>query len=136
MAREAKKALTSEAFGKFLRWLSADDELAVREYQSIRRRLVRYFIHRGCADPDELFDKTVDILVGRIEACGEVISPLAYCYGVARNVWRENARERRPVPLNENMVSIVSPNFEYREHELKCLEHCMGQLSPSDRDAV
>jgi hypothetical protein len=34
------------------------------------------------------------------------------------------------------MVSIVSPNFEDREEELKCLEHCMGQLSPSDRDAV
>jgi len=29
----SKRALTPEAFGKFLRWLSEDDELAVREYQ-------------------------------------------------------------------------------------------------------
>jgi len=65
VARGAKKALTPDAFGKFLRWLSQNDEEAVREYQSIRMRLVRYFVHKGCPDPDDLFDRTIDVLVGR-----------------------------------------------------------------------
>src|SRR5215813_12121813 len=62
--RPGKRAITAESFGKFLRWLSKDDERAVREYQVIRMKLVRYFVHKGCSDPDELFDKTVDVVVG------------------------------------------------------------------------
>src|SRR5450631_1666275 len=84
-AREAKRTLTPELFGRCLRWLSSNDELAVREYQAIRSKLVRYFTHKGCADPDELFDETVDIVIRKIETCAEFPAPLAYCYGVARN---------------------------------------------------
>jgi len=94
VARGAKKALTPEAFGKFLRWLSQNDEEAVREYQSIRMRLVRYFVHKGCPDPDDLLDKTIDVVVGRIDECGDCPSPAAYCFGVAKNIWRQDLRER------------------------------------------
>src|SRR5438128_12690876 len=97
--RGARRALTAEGFGKFLRWLSENDELAVREYQSIRMKLVRYFIHKGCSDPDDLFDKTVDVVVGKIDTCGECPSPLAYCYGVAKNIWRQDLRERKSATL-------------------------------------
>jgi hypothetical protein len=84
MVRGVKKALTAEAFGKFLRWLSPNDESAVQEYQSIRLRLVRYFVHKGCSDPDDLFDKTIDVVVGKIEGGGEYPNPAAFCFGVAR----------------------------------------------------
>ena len=135
-APEDKRALTPEAFGKFLRWLSEDDELAVREYQSIRKKLVRYFIHKGCSDPDELFDETVDIVVGKIEACAECPSPLNYCYGVAKNVWRQDVRGRKSIPLDKDIVSPEHSDPEIHEHELRCLEHCMEQLAPSDRDVI
>jgi DNA-directed RNA polymerase specialized sigma24 family protein len=135
-ARGGKWALTPEAFGKFLRWLSPDDELAVREYQSIRKKLVRFFIHKGCSDPDALFDETIDIVVRKIDACVECPSPLAYCYGVAKNVWRKNVREHKPVALDEDLGSPEYPEPEIREHELKCLERCVDQLSPTDRDVV
>ena len=134
--RQAKRALTAEAFGKFLRWLSQDDERGVREYQSIRIKLVRYFVHKGCCDPDELFDKTVDIVVGKIDTCGECSSPLAYCYGVAKNIWREDLRKRKSAPLNEDIAMPVYPDTQLHEQELKCLERCMDKLSPSDRDIV
>ncbi len=135
-ARGGKRELTPEAFGKFLRWLSEDDELAVREYQSIRKKLVRYFIHKGCTDPDELFDETVDIVVGKIETCAECPSPLNYCYGVAKNVWRQDVRKRKSIALDEDIVSPEHPDAEIHEHELKCLERCMEQLTPGDRDVV
>jgi DNA-directed RNA polymerase specialized sigma24 family protein len=135
-AREAKRALTPEAFGKFLRWLSEDDEVAVREYQSIRTKLVRYFIHKGCADPDDLFDKTVDIVVGKIESCAECPSPLAYCYGVAKNVWHQDTRERRSVTMDDDFASPDYPDQKMRELELKCLDLCLDQLLPGERDIV
>src|SRR5215510_7215906 len=135
-AQEEKRKLTAEAFGKFLRWLSENDELAVREYQRIREKLIRFFIHKGCIDADDLFDKTVDIVVGKIELCTEYPNPLAYCYGVARNVWYQDTRERKSVPLEVDVPSPEHPDPKVHEQELQCLERCLDQLSPGDRDIV
>ena len=135
-AREAKRALTPDGFGRFLRWLSDDDELAVLEYQTIRRKLVRYFVHKGCSDPDELFDQTVDIVIRKIEVCAEYPSPLAYCYGVARNVWHEDTRERKSVPLEVDVASPEHQDPNAYELELQCLDRCLARLSPGDRDVV
>jgi len=139
VARGAKKALTPDAFGKFLRWLSQNDEEAVREYQSIRMRLVRYFVHKGCPDPDDLFDRTIDVVVGKIDECGDCPSLPAYCFGVAKNIWRQDLRERnlaQSVDPEENMALPAHPEPSFSEQELKCLEHCVEQLSPSDREIV
>jgi len=45
------------------------DALAVKEYQVIRNKLIEYFVHKGRSDADELFDRVVDIVVGKIETC-------------------------------------------------------------------
>jgi DNA-directed RNA polymerase specialized sigma24 family protein len=134
--RGASRALTAETFGNFLRWLSENDETAVREYQSVRAKLVRYFAHKGCSDPDDLFDKTVDVVVGKIETLREHPSPLAYCFGVAKNIWRQDLRQRKPASLEENMALPIHPEPEIHEQELKCLEQCVDKLSPGDRDVV
>jgi len=137
MAPQAtSRALTAEAFGKFLRRLSENDETAVREYQSIRTKLVRYFIHKGCSDPDDLFDKTVDVVVGKIDTLREHPSPLAYCFGVAKNIWRQDLRQRKPASLEQNMALPIYPNPQIHEQELKCLERCLDQLSASDRNVI
>lgn len=99
-AQQEKRTLTPEAFGKFLRWLSEDDDLAVREYQQIRTKLIRFFVHKGCMDADSLFDKTVDIVIAKIDSCEQYATPLAYCYGVARNVWYQDTRERKTTVIN------------------------------------
>src|SRR5215831_440119 len=135
-AQEGKRTLTPEAFGRFLRWLSADDELAVREYQRIRTKLTGFFIHKGCTDADDLFDKTVDIVVGKIESCGQYSNPLAYCYGVARNVWYQDTRERKPVAIAVDVASLEHSDSTVRELELQCLERCLTQLPPGDREVI
>jgi len=133
-ARRVQRSLTAEAFGKFLRWLSDDDEQAVQEYQAIRRKLVRYFVHKGCEDPDSLFDETVDIIVGKIDSCGEVVSPLAYCYGVAKNVCRQSQHARRTFSAVQD---FASPELEdSREEELRCLEQCVEGLPQDQREVV
>ena len=135
-SRGTKKAITPEAFGRFLRWLSDDDEQAVRQYQLIRRKLVRYFIQKSCADPDGLFDETVDIVVGKIDACAEITNPLAYCYGVAKNVWYQDMRRYKSVALDRDLASSEQPDWGSHERELQCLEHCVDRLPPSDRETI
>ena len=133
---EAKRPLTPEAFGKFLRWLSVEDESAIEVYQSIRGRLLKYFSRKACVDPAALFDQTIDIVVGKIEAGEKILSPLAYCYGVAKNVWRQDRRKRRPVPIDRELRSPETPDSRASEQELECLERCVNRLSPSDRDVI
>ena len=135
-AQGEKRTLTPEAFGKFLRWLSEDDERAVREYQRIRMKLISFFIHKGCIDADDLFDKTVDIVVAKIESCSQYSNPLAYCYGVARNIWYQDTRERKPIAINVEITPLEHPDPKVREQELQCLERCLSQLSLADRDIV
>jgi DNA-directed RNA polymerase specialized sigma24 family protein len=135
-ARGASRTLTAEAFGKFLRWLSENDERAVLEYHSLRTKLVRYFIHKGCSDPDDLFDKTIDVVAKKIDTLREHSSPLAYCFGVAKNVWRQDLRQRKPASLEENVAVPTYTDPQIHEQELKCLERCMDKLSPGDRDVV
>ena len=134
--REARRPLTPEAFGKFFRWLSDDDESAVEAYQSIRRRLVRYFTQKACPDPDELFDETIDIVVGKIEAGEVVVNRVAYCYGVAKNVCRQDRRKRRLVTIDRDLVSPEHQEPQVSEQALQCLESCVNQLSPGDRDVI
>lgn len=134
--RAAKRTISPEGFGRFLRWLSSDDEQAVREYQLIRRRLVSFFIHRGCTNSDELFDETVDIVITKIDTGAEIVNPLAYCYGVARNVLRTSARRRKPVSMDRDFVSPQALDTETRERELECLESCVSRLSADDRQIV
>lgn len=135
-AQKGLRPLSAEAFGKFLRWLSDDDEQAVMEYQAIRRRLVRYFINKGCTEADDLFDETVDIVLGKIDSGEEIVSPLAYCYGVARNVWRQWVRRHRTVPVTRDFVSLEPEDSNAGEQELRCLEHCVSQLPQEERDVV
>lgn len=128
--------LTPEAFGRFLHWLSADDRQAASEYLSVRKKLVRFFVHKGCEDPDALFDETVDIVVGKIEECIDCTNPVGYCYGVARNVWRKHMREFKPTePIEVDPPSLPQAGQE-KEQEFRCLDRCVDKLSPEDREIV
>ena len=134
--QKAKRQLTPEAFGRFLRWLSEDDGTAVEAYQSIRGRLVGYFSRKGCTDPHALFDETIDIVIGKLEAGEEILSPLAYCYGVAKNVWRQDHRKRTPVPIDRELRAPEPQDTRASEQELECLERCVSRLSPVDRVVI
>jgi len=91
---------------------------------------------KGCDDPDELFDETIDIVIGKVEAGEQVFRPIAYCYGVAKNVWRQNMRRWKSVTIEGDLVSPEHQESGASEQELQCLERCVSQLSPGDRDVI
>lgn len=125
--------LTKESFDALLAWLDSDPETAARKYELIRSRLIKIFVCRGCYEPEDLADVTIDRVARKL---GEIRStfagePIRYFYGVANKVHLEYLR-RKPPPI----PPPSSMNTEEIEREYNCLERCMQRLTPGNRELV
>jgi DNA-directed RNA polymerase specialized sigma24 family protein len=122
--------LSQEAFDQLLDWLDSDREQAGIKYEEIRRRLIKIFIGRGCADPEDLADETINRVTSKLDEI-EIESKSdrpRYFYGVANKVLMEYLRRKPPQP------PPLPPSDSIRiEHEYRCLEECIGQLSEDNR---
>jgi DNA-directed RNA polymerase specialized sigma24 family protein len=60
---------------------------------------------------------------------------MAYCYGVAKNVYRESLRgERRRAELDEAALAAPEPEEPGLTHE--CLDRCLAELPDEGRDLI
>lgn len=126
--------LTQEAFDSLLVWLNPDREQAGSRYEQIRLRLIKIFVCRGCGEPEELADETINRVIRRLPEIKEGYEgdPALYFYGVAQNVHLEYTRRKR-VPAD--LPAKLEP-CEESEQEYECLERCMQNLSPQNRELV
>jgi DNA-directed RNA polymerase specialized sigma24 family protein len=126
--------LTQAAFDSLLDWLDADREQAGRKYEQIRQRLIKIFTCRGRPDADELADETINRVTLKAQELAKeyVGDPSLYFYGVAQKVYLESLRKHRP-PV---FVPPPAPQSEEVEEEYDCLESCVGQLPPGNRELV
>lgn len=140
----ADPAITQAAFDRLLRELDPDREQAGLKYEAIRRKLTNLYRWRGCTNPDEYVDITIDRVTRRIQEGAEITArdPYLYFHGVALNVLREHWKKiekhnttglddlaRSEVP-SENPVARQEEESERQEQEtrLDCLNHCVGGL--------
>ena len=131
---KVKKELTREKFESFLKWLSPDVDRAGEVYESLRFRLCTFFSQRRCRFADELADETINRVIQRISE-EEIENKLAYCYGVAKNVFRESLRkERNHLDVDEVIVAAKSP--EEPSFSRECLDKCLAELSPESRSLI
>jgi RNA polymerase sigma factor (sigma-70 family) len=129
--QKTDRALTPEEFNGFLVWLDPEPERAGEEYERLRFRLCTFFGLRQCTFADDLADETINRVI--IKARTEKIeNKLAYCYGVARNVYREWLREQRP-HLDINDVTIATRAPEEPSFSSECLDKCLEELPPEIR---
>lgn len=131
---KVKKEVTREKFASFLDWLSPEGERAGEEYERLRFRLCTFFSQRRCAFPEELTDETINRVILKI---GEenIENKFAYCYGVARNVYRESLRkERNHLDLDEVIVAAPPPVEQSFSGE--CLDKCLGELPPESSNLI
>ena len=150
---ERKKdwALTQGAFRRLLGWLDEDGDSNGETYMETRRRLVSYFDRKNCLTPDELADETLNRVSRRLEEEGSITgaTPAHYCYIVAKYVFLEYQRrsDRGQLSLDElsnPRHSIPSPAelsaleeaAESRENRLDCLERCLQNLEPDNRELI
>jgi len=141
--------LTQRGFTRLLAWLDDGVDSRGERYLEIRRRLVAYFDRRNCPGAEELADETLN-RIGRTLDQDIVIAtrpPARYCYVVARFVLLEEFRRaRRYVPIDERRTSdtprphglriVESSGAAVQEQRLDCLDTCLQQLKPEQRDLI
>ena len=125
----SKDPLTEEAFNKLLAWLNPDRAEAAETYNKIQVRLIKIFSANGCGDPEKLTNKAFDRILSKIDWLIEnyVGDPLHYFCAVARNIVKEDYRER----IATKSIPPVTPAEEDQESErlYECLDQCMEKLS-------
>jgi DNA-directed RNA polymerase specialized sigma24 family protein len=125
--------LFQESFDALLDWLAPQRDDAGQRYEEIRTRLIKIFTCRGCHEPEELADETINRVTERLpEIRGQYRGDRAkYFYGVANKVHLEYRRRKQPVA--EIMPTVDS---EETEVQFKCLEQCLDRLTAENRNLV
>jgi DNA-directed RNA polymerase specialized sigma24 family protein len=145
-----ERGITPLAFNRLLAWLDDGVESHGERYLEMRRRLVAYFDRRNRLSADELADETLNRIGRTLEKAGTitVTPPARYCYVVARFVLLEDfRRDQLHVRLDEPRgawasVARVRCDFEpdeaftIQEERLDCLDYCLQQLKPDQRELV
>jgi DNA-directed RNA polymerase specialized sigma24 family protein len=131
---KTNREVTRERFASFLDWLSPDRERAGEEYERLRFRLCTFFSQRRCSFADELADETINRVI--LKASEERIeNKIAYCYGVAKNVFRESLRkERTHLAIDEIQIAATGP--EEQSFSRECLDKCLEKLAPDSRNLL
>jgi DNA-directed RNA polymerase specialized sigma24 family protein len=135
---KSNRELTETELSNLLSWLNPDRDQAGNKYELIRRGLVKIFTRRGCFEAEELADETINRVAVKAESLRREYTgePAHYFFGVAKKVCLEYQR-KSPSFVSLNLHSLELHMADPSE-ELKfaCLDHCMQQLSPAEREIV
>lgn len=129
------QTITPESFEALLSWLGATRDEGARKYETIRGRLIGIFIKKGCTDPEDLADTTINRVIGKVESIRTdyVGDPANYFCGVARIVYLEWLR-RKEITLET--TPITAPLDIELKHTRECLHKCLSELAAPQRELV
>jgi len=116
--------------------LDPDIAIASRNYQQLRRKLVKLFEWRGAWTAEDLADETLTRVARRLGEGAPVdgdVEPFAR--GVARLVFLEFLREQE---RDQRMRATPAPppSAQLDEADLDCLDRCLQKLDASNRDTI
>ena len=131
---KTNREVTRERFANFLDWLSPDRNRAGEEYERLRFRLCTFFSQRQCSFADELADETLNRIILK-SAEEKIENKIAYCYGVAKNVFRESLRKERS-HLDIDELDLVAKAPDEPSFSRECLDKCLERLSPASRNLL
>src|SRR5579884_3158673 len=145
-------AITQAAFDRLLQHLDADREQAGIKYEAIRGKLTNLFRWRGCTNPYEYVDLTIDRVTRKLQEGAEIHArdPYLYFHGVALNVLREHWKkvEKHGATALEELPASQSPvenpearreqesDLLERELRLDCLNSCVQGLPRQQLEIV
>lgn len=122
-----------------LAWLDSDRELAGQKYEEIRSGLIKIFVCQGCADPEGLADETINRVIRKVPeiALRYVGNPALYFSCVARYILLEyKSRMTQLRILTPDPPSQIEEADEDFEQEYQCLDRCIEQLTPANRELI
>jgi DNA-directed RNA polymerase specialized sigma24 family protein len=104
-------------------------------YPTLRQKLELFFRHRGCAgsDVDDLVSESVMRVLTKTGEGVTVREPMAYAFGVAKNILHEfrSRPERAELDIDDIAETIAFTNSEAEDRELqyRCYSQCFERLS-------
>jgi len=128
-------SISQDHFDRLLQWLDADREKAGIRYESIRKRLIKIFVCRGSAIPEELADLTINRVARKLPEIQATYTgdPAHYFCGVASNIFREWLRADKAPAIAPPRPAATD---EDDEKDYACLEMCVGKLPELERGLV
>jgi DNA-directed RNA polymerase specialized sigma24 family protein len=126
--------VSQASFDRLLSLLDSDRERAGERYELIRQKLTKFFQWRGCSEPEEYADRTIDRVARKVGEGAEIRSSEAYAFfhGVAVNVLREYWKEAQKAPkasLEKEVPLVRDTAIESdQERKLSCLDGCVQSL--------
>jgi hypothetical protein len=127
--------ITSELFEMLLAWLGPTREEGGKKFEAIRNRLIKIFLKRGCSDPENLADKTLNRVALKLPEIKDTYTgdPLWYFIAVARMVRLEALRVKEiSYDFVPDQVTVNCSPDAARE----CLQECLGLLPVDDSDLL
>lgn len=127
--------LTREAFERLLQRLDPDRQSAAEAFRDLQSKLVLFFTYNRCKTPDRWADVAMDRVAKRLAEEQSVPEINPFAYGVARLVLLEAQREEQRE--RELLGTSAQPaTAGHDEDGLECLDRCIGQLSPENRNLI
>ena len=133
------KDLTSEAFTKLLKALSADEAEAARLYTKLHESLVNFFELKGLAAPDKAADETIDRIPERINQNTKNEDDIRFiAFSVAKFVFLEKLRsEQRRIHADEKFYGKTGTAGEFFEKdEFEPLRECFEKLYKDEKELL
>lgn len=129
--------LERSAFATLLGALHRDPAAASREYERLRRRLIRFFSLHGVARPEEATDEAFNRLAKRLSEGEEVRKAESYLAGIARLLLlevRQRSQREREAMLRLAGAEDSGPGDD--ERMLQVLERCLLELPEESRELL
>ena len=132
--------MTSQELEALLHFLDPDRDRAALRYETLRRRLVRFFQWKGCLEAEELADEVFD-RVGRRLGRGDDLGSgdhARFLQGVARRVFLEEnrARAKKPALLESGHHPTVPPEEQDSGPQADALLACLETLKPQEQELI
>src|SRR5258708_3385309 len=131
-------------FEILLRLLDKDRDRAAEKYESVRRKLIKFFEWNSCFPAEDLADETFDRVEKRIGEV-EMRDVIGFTWGVAKNVRHEaHKRAGRNLPISdlsgdESSLADAHDNEKSihqkmeQERRIKCLHLCLQRMPERSR---
>lgn len=136
------RTLLQEHFDALLSLFSENREEAGKAYESLRGRLVQFFLKKNCAQAEQLADETLNRLALKAETFdrGRNLDVAAFAFGFAAKVHLAYLRgpDKASSPLEREGPHVTdAPQMTPAdEAEFDCLDACLQELSAEDRDLI
>lgn len=128
----------TNSFDIFLAAFSDDREEAGEQYETLRRKLIRFFEWRGCLPCEDLADVVFDRILRKISE-GEVIqNPGAFASTIAQYVAKEHRRNPaaffESIDDHPSISEAAAPDSGDRDDKrFFCLDRCLSVFDPETR---